>query len=303
MDENFKILLATDYSNEAIDAEYYAVLFAKFTSSQLEVLHVYPPSFSSIIDSFNFEKTDANPVEYELTKLIDHVDGLLATLNITPDELQYSCVVREGKIINQIRGEISEIKADLIIIGTRNSNSFRELLLGSHTWDMIKRSNVPVLVVPKGTLFNEIQTVIFATECHEEDITALDFLVEFTKEFNANIIVLNITNYVLSGKFEKVLFEKFSETLKKRMSYKKSNMQMAHYDNIIEGLNDFCIRSNASWLAMPVGKKPLIKKAFDPIANTTRKMSFHTRLPLLAIPLADNAKNAEKIYEEIAENN
>ncbi|MBA3705790.1 MAG: universal stress protein, partial [Bacteroidetes bacterium] len=47
MKQQFKILLATDYSEEVMNSERYAVQFAEQTNAVLTIVHVYEIPFNS----------------------------------------------------------------------------------------------------------------------------------------------------------------------------------------------------------------------------------------------------------------
>lgn len=284
MEKPFKILLATDYSETVMNAERYAIQLAKNTGSLLRFLHVFEAPAANQTGSFDAEKIDYNPVLHEMKKLKEHVVTIFQSLNIKQEELNYECVIREGSAGKQIREEANEILHDFIIVGTHGADGIRQLVLGSHTWDIIKKVSCPVLAIPKEALFREIKSIVFATEYREGELPVINFLTQVAKQFNAELTILHVTSNIISEQFEKKLSGEFMAALKDKIAYPNIKMHVVHYKDILSGLADFCTRVNADWLVMSPEKPFFLEKIFDPSISLTKKMNLHTTIPLLSIP-------------------
>lgn len=284
MEKQLNILLATDYSEAAINAERYAVQFSRQTNAALTILHVYNIPFNFPTEHSEYAKATEELRVHELKKLNQHYDKLLRSFNIKPSEVKCECIVLEGTVGKQIRKEAERLHIDIVITGTHGANGFRKFFLGSHTWDVIKKSKIPVLAIPKDALLTDIKNIVFATEYREGEIPGIYFLSKLAKQFNAELTVLHITNYAYSKEFETLLFEKFRTEIKRKVDYDKLSLRLVHYNNIIEGLNDFCALAKTDWLVMSHAKSFLLENIFSPIRSTTKVMSFHTHIPLLTVP-------------------
>jgi nucleotide-binding universal stress UspA family protein len=284
MEKPFKLLLATDYSEAVMNAERYAVQFARNTGSFLRFLHVFEPPIADQIGSFDADKIDYSPALYEMKKLKEHVNKLLSSLQMQPGELNFECLVREGSAAKQILEEAGETYPDFILMGTHGESGFRQFILGDHTSKVIKKASVPVLAIPKNALFNEIKNIVFATEYREGELPVINFLTQVVQQFNAELTVLHITSNIFSEKFEKTISTEFTNELKNKIVYPNVSIRVKHYTDIISGLEDFCNNTKTDWLVMSPEKPFFLEKLFNPSASTTRKMSLHTTIPLLSIP-------------------
>jgi len=284
MEKQLKILLATDYSEAVMNAERYAVQFAKNTNSFLTILHVYDIPFNFPIEHLEYAKATEELRAHKLQNLNQQYYKILRSLNIKTSEVKCECIVLEGTVGKQIRKEAEQLHIDIIITGTHGTNGFRKFFLGSHTWDVIKKSKIPVLAIPKDALLTDIKNIVFATEYREGEIPGIHFLTKLAKQFNAELTLLHITNYAYSKEFETLLFEKFKTEVKSKVAYDKLSLRLVHYNNIIEGLNDFCALAKTDWLVMSHAKSFLLENIFSPIRSTTKVMSFHTHIPLLTVP-------------------
>ncbi|MBI2269874.1 MAG: universal stress protein [Bacteroidetes bacterium] len=293
--ENYKFLLATDYSEAVMNAERYAVQIAKETNSTLILLHVYsiPVTFPS--EAIEYVKSNEKIRQFEKKRIEQHRDELFRSLNISPEKLPCECIVREGSAGNQIYKEAEESHADFIIVGTHGVSGFRETFLGSHSWDVIRKARVPVFAIPKDALFTGIKNIVFGTTYRKGEFSILDFLIHFAKQFDAKLTLLHVTNYVLSKDFEREMFEKFRSDVKGKFSYSRLEVKLLVNDAVAERLNLYCSDNKTDLLIMTVPKASLFEKIFLPNLSTTRKMSFHTQVPLLAIPDSYHVEHAEKI--------
>jgi hypothetical protein len=58
--------------------------------------------------------------------------------------------------------------------------------------------------------------------------------------------------------------------LENKIPINKLDIRLAHYEDIVAGLNDFCIRSKTNLLVMSLEKSFLWENIFNPITSTTR---------------------------------
>jgi nucleotide-binding universal stress UspA family protein len=285
MEKKFKILLVTDYSESVMSAECFAVQFSKNTMSDLTMFHAYQvPLGATPPEPEDFAIVSVDIKKSELRTLEQHQVKLFKSLNVTEKDLKCECIVAEGSAGKEIRREAEELEMDFIVMGTHGASGFREFFLGSHTWDVIKKATVPVFAIPKDVLFSGIKNIVFATDYREGEVSVINFLVQFSKQFNAAVTVLHITDYAMSAKEEAELFDKFKTEVSDRISYDKVDFRHAHYYDIVAGLNDYCLRAKTDLLVLSPEKPFLLENIFSPVTSITRKMTFNTHIPLLSIP-------------------
>ncbi|MDP1727301.1 MAG: universal stress protein [Bacteroidota bacterium] len=301
MGNKFNILLATDYSDAIMNAERYAFQFAKYTKSHLRIIHVFKfKPLLGIIEESDYGAGEYYPLEEEINKLEQHVLLILASLQINTYDVKYECVVREGNIREEIMSEAVESGSDLIIAGTHGVGLLQKIMLGTHTWDIIKNSAVPVLAIPEDALFTGIRHVAYVAEFREEEINAIYFLNEFANAMQAQLTVLHITNYSKSREFEKFMFDKFRKELNNKIKQPPVKIFMLRHEDKVTGLNIFCMINKISWLAMSNGKSNWVEKIIYPDGSGIRKMTFNTHVPLFIIPdIYDPIANPDLLLKTI----
>jgi len=139
-----KLLLAYDGSETARHALDKAILMKTMLEhSTLEVVHVAQLTNVVVGDAFI---TGANVVQNQLhdaaEAVVEEARQRLSYLNST------TVTLLEGGAPAKVILNYAEAHAfDLIIVGSRGLGTFKELLLGSVSYDIVQHAQIPVLVV------------------------------------------------------------------------------------------------------------------------------------------------------------
>jgi len=284
MKKRLKILIATDYSEQSLPAEIYAVNLAKDIDSYLQFVHVFDPPLAAPLAAFDAEKIEYNPLLFESKKLKNHVANLLNSLNNPLSDSDFTYLVREGQAGEQILEEAQESEIDIIIVGTHGVSGFRDFFVGTHAWDVIKNSKIPALAIPTKTVYKRISTIGFASEYREGEIPAIHFAYNIANLLKANFKIVHINNPFIKAKDNDQMFVDFYGTLQSILKTENIEFIRMNEDDVIEGIEKFCNETSVDWLAMSPEVPSLLEKIFIPNISMTRKMSFLTNRPLFAIP-------------------
>ncbi len=122
-----------------------AVRHAEFLAQQdgiIHLLHVLPGSSSFTMSRFTadlrrFEEHLQHEAETRLQTMVGH-------FSIDPSRIKSH--VRFGNVRDMVNELANEIKADVVVIGSRNP-SISTLLLGSNASSVIRHAHIPVMVV------------------------------------------------------------------------------------------------------------------------------------------------------------
>jgi len=286
----FKILVASDYSKAGDNAVRYAIQLAKSTNSFLTFFHSFEESFHFPEQLAGFEKLDENPVKPELTDLKEYITDIFLSMDMKFEESEYRYMVRQGALVNELYAEAERDNTDLIILGTHEADLIRTAVKGSHTWEAIKNTPIPVLAIPEEAFFENIKHIVFATEYRKGEIPVINFLKNLAIYFKAELSIFHVYNDVFSQEFENELFERFKGEVTGLMDHDTIPIQLVHNNDLAEGLNSFCAKVNATWLVMSHEKTTFPISLLNPM-SVTKKMSSHTYLPLLVVPDAYTPKH------------
>jgi len=150
-----RILVAIDGSISSMHTIDYAISIAMKNNFQLVILYVidvykYPYLPSSIIlaPTFGSEKylEERNEAEEQMNKIKEKYKQKTKN-NIDSKELKTEIVEGAKSAATTIMEYAESENIDLIIIGSKGRTSFKKLLLGSVSSDIIKNAHCAVLVI------------------------------------------------------------------------------------------------------------------------------------------------------------
>lgn len=279
-----KLLVGIDYSPEAYNATRYALGLAKYTGSSLIFAHIYnvlPRAAKAPAESWAKIKQEQH--ELELEKLKQFCDNVFLDLELKKNEFSLTLTVRTGDKARSLRLVGNEQGADIVLLGTHTNRNLKEKLFGGNTWKTIKHTNIPVMAVPAEAVFEPINNIAFASEGRQGEIPSLNHLVNLGKLFGSTITVLHVTDSNLLTPAITNQFNAFKTRVEEEVSYEKLMIRETYAPTTLEGLTEFCETYKVDWIAMTTEKTTVLERIFKPVSET-RKMSFHTKIPLLSIP-------------------
>ena len=277
-----KILVPTDFLTCANNAVDFAVQSAKILPVEITLLHAFELKGNIYTDYMGVNK------EFNQS-LLDEVHNKLALLKSSIEETEGVVVttyIFKGTVNEAILQTAEDKNIDLIVMGTLGASGIKEKLWGSKTAAVIGNSKVPVMVIPYEYEWKQPKKVLMATNHFEKDPAILDFLFEladlyraqvqvavFTDEDEDNAITL-LEHTRKTPQFEKMLKEQYKEeTLTARHLFGKE---------FEETLENYIRQNEIDILAMITYQRKLLDRIFHP--SMTKRMSYHTKIPLLAIP-------------------
>ncbi|MEA1787265.1 universal stress protein [Arenibacter sp. GZD96] len=147
-----KILVPIGTSPNSHETLQYAVDFAAHFSAEIFVMEVFNVK-SGAGDLVNIEEKVAENSKEHLKEVIRKVDAKNSTIKIA---------TYNGDIIDGLKDIDKELGIDLIIIAPRSNDISEERYLGYTSGRIIKRTDIPTLIVPKGTVFKPYKTILTA---------------------------------------------------------------------------------------------------------------------------------------------
>lgn len=163
------ILVPTDFSENAFVAAVYACALAGVSKQKVQLLHVYIALYSG----FGEEGNSVKQIKLAETESATAMGNLLENL-----KKQFPDVVIEGECVKGFMIEVvtDKLKGNeysLVVMGTKGVTNIAESILGSTTYEVIKKSPAPVLVVPIDTPDFAFQRIGFFTAYDDHELDAL----------------------------------------------------------------------------------------------------------------------------------
>ncbi len=283
------ILYATDYSENSAAALKYAQALGTQLDTRLVVTHIfdYPTVLGTEVLSEPFPNLEKDNFKMHRSKLEEFCTEHLGDEWDTPN---IQLEVGENKSV--IKGIIlvaEEWQAEMIIVGMWGGSGLRELIMGSTTKQLIEKAPCPVLAIPADMSRMPINTIVYATDFEEEDIHAIQKLVEIAKPLDARIDIVHIsTKEEYKGDMQ---MKWFKEALEERIKYKNIKFKMLFSEDIFESLRIYLGDVGADLMVMlEREKKGFLKKWFH--QDLVKKMESYGRVPLMSF----NEHNHQTLY-------
>ncbi len=201
-------------------------------------------------------------------------------INKNNASLHIENVVCPGFAVDEILEIIKERSVDLVVMGITGTGFWRETIIGSNVTEVISKSPVPVLAIPHNVKFKPIEKAVFAFDYHEiTNKLTLQRLKELIQLLHIEVYILNV---VKQGSFVTADQSVSGTILEDYIHETAHSFHFSENENVVEGINEFMKEKNADMLVMIPRKHTLFQRLFS--RSTTKKMAFHTHIPLLTIP-------------------
>lgn len=268
------ILVPTDFSPLSKFAIKYAIKIANKLNGNVTVLHIITITKAIRISMrARMKALDQNLVasaEEDLEKLIKTISEQYKTSH----PIKYQ-VVRGSYFPSTLLKEAKRLRSGLVVMGTRGASGITKAVLGSNTASVIEVSHVPVLAVPEHAEFKGFRNVVYASDLRNLE-KELKILIQYIQKFGSTIHLVHI---VPPGEPVDAMEAKIESVLQK-FDYKNLVSLVLVDSNIHSAIDQYAEVSKADILAMFTHDISFYEKLFD--RSMTRKMAFHSRIPLLA---------------------
>ncbi len=198
------IVLATDFSECAIRAQDYAVLFARAYDATLHVVHVpeSPLWYGSHAATILYLEQAQKEGERQLADTEQHL------MHSGVKHVDIRQVV--GIPSEQITKAAQDIGADLVVVGTRGRTNLDAILLGSTAERVIKGAPSPVLAVPAtpepvfeetaGTgLTPAVRHILAPLDFSSPSLDAAEYAIQLANHFGAKMTLLHVLEPIYYG--------------------------------------------------------------------------------------------------------
>ena len=177
--KNKKILFPTDFSEASKNAFDYCLQFLSNQAINLEVIYIDEEQ-----ESLNDERAVVTDVTMEKNTQNRTLLKSFVEQSGTKNQQQSNIAVNTefGEPVEEIVKVSKKDDVDLIMMGSRGKSA-HDKVWGSIASAIVRKSSVPVFVIPKESEFKKIKKVMYATDLHNSDPymmwLAIDMLTPF----------------------------------------------------------------------------------------------------------------------------
>ena len=271
-----KILVPTDFSANSKSGVQFAIHWAARQKIELIFVHVLHALRATRWSDSYFEKYAEQEEKSCRTKFEKFIAGAYRQMNVKPGK--YSNIIIQGvsadiTILDYCRRNPG---FDYICISTRGAVKFKKMF-GSNTGNLITKSDVPVLAVPKSYRIAEIKSVLYATDFrhYSEELKKVS---AFAQPLKTKIEVIHFTwpDEILFD--EKTIEAAFKKQFKYGLKLHFEKNDGVH--SLIENLQtQIKIRKPSVVIMFTEQNRTVYQKIFH--SSKAEKLSFEVKVPLL----------------------
>jgi nucleotide-binding universal stress UspA family protein len=268
------ILVATDFSNPSRGAAAYAAALAKLNGATLTLLHAY--LLPTPVSEVPYVMVSVEELQKDNEKLVKEMaEGLENQYDIKVNTL-----VTIGLPADEVVFQAGEIGADLVVTGMRGVTNTLDKLIGSTTAAIMRKSTVPVLVVPEQSVYAPWKQVVYATDfSYTMNLRCLKMLKVLSgnqPDMNMKIVYVQRPGEILSAEqiAGKVRLDPMLETIP------HSYLDLEHV-SVEEALKQYLHDNPTDVLVMVAHKHSWWERLFS--GSHTREMVYQSEIPMLVL--------------------
>ncbi|MGB5238272.1 MAG: universal stress protein [Flavobacteriaceae bacterium] len=282
-----RVLLPTDFSENAWHAIQYAIYLFENIPCSFYILHAHQPAPSGLVSTINkerdtrFHQITQDEVEVKLQKIVGH----LKSINKVTDH-SFEAILESDSLLNTIGRNIIDKDIDFICMGTQGASGMKEIFMGSNTVSVLKSINFcPLLAIPGSFDFTKPSQIVFATDYkHLYQKVELEPMISLANIWNSTIRVIHMPGEAALTK-ENEEIKKLLARLLKGVSH---SFEIIEYHPMIAyRINEWADENKSDLLVMINSQHGFFRRLLrEPVI---KKVAFKTHIPFLVLPEANNS--------------
>lgn len=277
----FKVILPTDFSQNAFHAISYAVKLLENSTCIFYLVHAYTPPVYRVDYALGSPGQLGLPDDerYKAEEALENTrKKIKAQLNVSKHTFVTHAAF--NGLTDEIKSIAQKEAIDFIVMGTQGATGAKEILFGSNTVHIIQKSGIPVLAVPNGLDYEPPENILFPTD-YEVDYNKahLDFLLKLSKLWHSKLHIVHVT--APDGLNE--------DQTDNRVHLEAMLLKQNHefYDlpdqELIAAINGFQKEHPVDVLTMVKNKHSFLERLFvEPII---KNIGLHSQVPFLVLPV------------------
>ncbi|WP_438425879.1 universal stress protein [Aquimarina macrocephali] len=274
-----KILIPTDFSENAMNALRYAVEFFKYERCDFFILHAYAD------EVYNHNTLVSRKIFNELKEKI-HKNSDLALekvfseiKSISPNpQHEFKLLPMFGSLIDEANDLVDKENIDILVMGTRGETDDRKLTFGSNTLQVLKYVKCPLLVIPSDCSYNPPKNILFPTNYQLPfKRRELKLFSTLTKSFRS------VINFLYISDFEKLSIRQEDNKyfLKESLSHAELKFHQEAAEDLTHAINLFIKSNEIDFLVMVNSRRSYLENLLD--QSTIDKIGLRIKIPFLAM--------------------
>jgi nucleotide-binding universal stress UspA family protein len=274
-----KILIPTDFSDNAMNAIKYALELFKYDISEFYIIHAFQDEIYADETLLNKQKLDSVTKSVHKTS-VKKLEGILKYIKeISPNPRhEYHIIASNSILVDAADKLVDEKNIDVIVMGTRGETNDRRITFGSHTLQVLKYVQCPVLAIPENYKYIQPKHILFPTNFMiPYKRRELKLLCEMAFPFRSKI------NVVYISKSDKLSMrqEDNKNFVKNELCKNQIDFITIKQKDITKAILNYIESKNVDMLVMVNSRHSFLEDIL--YQSTVSKLSLHLEIPFLAL--------------------
>jgi len=274
-----KIIIPTDFSDNALNAIRYAVELFKYDRCKFILLH----AFADEVYENNLDMSRSLFDEYKekvQESVVQELEALLKTVKHMSPNPRHEYITKSAftTLVDAVNDLAETDNSDVVVMGTRGHTDDRDLTFGSNTLKVVKYVTCPVLAVPSKYTEWHPKEILFATPyLMPFRLRELKLLSTLCENFKATI------NFLYVSEYEKLSFRQ-QDNIAFLNSCLKENYRQFHTaggKDTVKTINTFIENEDIDMLVMVNERRSLLENVL--FNNTIDTIGLKVQVPFLIL--------------------
>lgn len=277
-----RIIAPTDFSTDGYNATLVAMQLARLLSAEVIFVHAMakPPVPATAPEGL-FLSLYQEEERKTRNRLHEECQHLTDILNLRHGEVLYRTLVVPTPFSESMLQLIARENIDLIVMGSRGSSNLKQILIGSNTLELLRRTPVPLLVIPSDSIFNGFSHIAVLLEQQTlPERKGLDMLRKLLNLYQAKLHFLILTK---DGEMVRQIEETAMTPTAWHgiLEHGKDTTQLAEADALV-GMGPLLSGMGVDLLVLLPEQQSIWESLFS--KNITEELAARAHMPLLALP-------------------
>ncbi|WP_029037652.1 universal stress protein [Salinimicrobium xinjiangense] len=274
-----KILVPTDFSEQAENALKVAAQLARKNNGEIYLLHMIELPADMTNPVGETRSNDLPEALFFMKMAKKKFDELLARPYLK--DLKVHDTVEINQAFDGIMETSKKHGCDFIVMGSQGATGFKEMFIGSNTEKVVRTSDIPVLVIKNEHPDFEVRNFVFATNLEETGKETLKKVVNFAEQIGAklHLVYINTANeFITSNETDKKL-KKCIEGF----DFDNYEFHIYNDESIEEGILNFSSKINADLMGIATHGRKGLSHFFN--GSISEDLVNHANSPVITFKL------------------
>ncbi len=273
------ILIPTDFSANAMNALNYASELFKYDKSRFFIMHAYQDEIFEDEDLIK-EETLVRVTKQVADKSQSNLDKVLKEIkDIFPNPRHsYSIISANNMLVDEADKIVDEENIDIIVMGTRGNTNDKKLTFGSHTLQVLRYVQCPVLAIPEHYTDIQPRHILFPTNyLIPYKRRELKLLCELAAPYRATIDML----YVADNDSLSIRQQNNQSFVKDELCKNEINFKTVKDSSITDAICNYIDKNNVDMLVMVNTRHSFFENIF--FKSKLDEITLRIDIPFLAL--------------------